>query len=81
MARIDWFVFQPSDDEAVVHASKRAAVRDAQYRGCTTNRPRRITHGHYELFGCGGHQYWIVNKRIMELEFPDLMREAYEAAA
>lgn len=76
----DWFVFQSGDDAATVHATKRQAVRDAQSRGCTDKRPRRITPGHYEIFGCGGHQYWIVGKAIMQSEFPDLMVQAYEDA-
>ena len=75
----DWFVFQPGDqDGTVVHATKRQAVRDAQARGCTDRRPKRVMSGHYEVTGCSGHQYWIVGKRIMQSEFPELMRQAYE---
>lgn len=48
----DWFVFQPGEDEATVHASYRLAVRDAQYRGCTDSRPQKLIAGQYELFGC-----------------------------
>ena len=77
----DWFVFQPNEDEATVHASYRLAVRDAQYRGCTDDRPKRLRAGFYELFGCGGHQYWIVAKPIMEKNFLQLMELAYEDAA
>lgn len=77
----DWFVFQPSDDEATVHASYRLAVRDAQYRGDTDDRPKRIVAGHYELFGCGGHQYFIVSKRVMKECYLQLMELAYEDAA
>jgi len=79
--KTDWFVFQPGEDEATVHASKRLAVRDAQYRGCTEKRPTRLVPGHYELFGCSGHQYWIVSRRIMEEQFSELMKQAYEDAA
>jgi hypothetical protein len=41
----DWFVFQPGEDEATVHASYRLAVRDAQYRGCTDSRPQKLIAG------------------------------------
>lgn len=77
----DWFTFQPGEDEATVHASKKVAVRDAQYRGCTESRPKRLTAGHYRLFGCSGHEYWIVSKRVMQEQFPALMDQAYEDAA
>ncbi len=77
----DWFVFQPSDDEATLHASYRLAVRDAQSRGCTEKRPRKIVSGHYELTGCGGHQYFIVSKRVMRECYLQLMELAYEDAA
>lgn len=78
---MDWFTFQPSGGEATVHASKRLAVRDAQYQGCTDNRPRKLIAGHYELFGCGGHQYYIVSARIMREQFAELMKQAYDDAA
>jgi hypothetical protein len=81
----DWFTFQPGSDadetEVHVHPSKKLAVRDAQYSGCTDKRPKKIGSGHYELFGCGGHQYWIVAQRVMEEEFPELMKQAYDDAA
>ncbi len=77
----DWFVFQPGEDEATVHASYRLAVRDAQYRGCTDARPQKLIAGQYELFGCSGHQYYITSKRIMEQQYPELMKQAYEDAA
>lgn len=77
----DWFTFRPVNDEATVHASYAVAVCDAQYRGCTDSRPKRLAAGHYQLFGCGGHEYWIVSKRVMQEQFPSLMDQAYDDAA
>ncbi len=77
----DWFVFQPNEDEATVHASYRLAVQDAQFRGCTEARPKKIVAGHYEIHGCSGRQYFIVSKRVMRECYLQLMEQAYEDAA
>lgn len=77
----DWFTFKPSDDEATVHASYAHAVRDAQYRGCTDSRPKRLRAGHYRLWGCSGNEYWIVSKSVMQANFLQLMEQAYDDAA
>jgi hypothetical protein len=79
--RTDWFTFQPSEDEVTVHNRYSLAVRDAQYRGCTESRPQRLRAGHYRLWGCSGHEYWIVSHSVMQKNFLQLMELAYEDAA
>lgn len=78
---VTWFVFMSGEEDeysVTRHGSYRDAVFEAQCRGCTEKRPRRLHAGFYELQGCSGlNTYMIATPKAMKRQgYEDLLSVA-----
>lgn len=63
----EWYVFQDVGTASVTrHQSYRDAVFEAQSRGCTEERPKRVRAGFYQVAGTSGRIYYVGTLAAME---------------